>query len=94
MVFIPSIDCVVDLIRPSFCVLHTCMIAISYNYSNFCACLLVDRAGRNSPAAPLLAGPVFLKVKMKYKFYKKEVINKSASVIFGLVTLIILSYKR
>ena len=56
--------------------------------------MLVDRAGGNGPAAPVLAGPVFLKVKMKFKFYKKQVINKSASVIFGLVTLIILSYKR
>ena len=63
-------------------------------HSNYCACLLVDRAGGNGPAAPILAGPVFLKVKMKFKFYKKQVTNKSASVIFGLVTLIILSYKR
>ena len=50
------------------------------------------RAGGNGPAAPVLAGPVFLKVKMKFNFYKKQVINKSASVIFGLVRLIILSY--
>ena len=51
-------------------------------------------AGRNGPAAPVLAGPVFLKVKMKFNFYKKEVSNKSAGVIFGLVRLIILSYNR
>ena len=28
------------------------------------------RAGGNGPAAPVLAGPVFLKVKMKVYFYK------------------------
>ena len=28
-------------------------------------------ASRNGPAAPLLARPVFLKVKMKFDFYKK-----------------------
>ena len=50
-----------------------------------------DRAGRNGPAAPVLAGLVFLKVKNKSPFYK-EVIKKSASVIFGLVRLILLGY--
>ena len=45
-------------------------------------------------AAPVLARPVFLKVKMKVHFYKKEVINKSASVVLGLVRLIILSNNR
>ena len=29
-----------------------------------------SRAGGNSPAAPVLAGPVFLKVKMEVHFYK------------------------
>ena len=38
--------------------------------------------GGNGPAAPVLAGPVF-QGKMKFKFYKKEVSNKSAGVIFG-----------
>ena len=32
--------------------------------------------------------------KIKVHFYKKQVIKKSASVIFGLVRLIILSYNR
>ena len=35
------------------------------------------RAGENGPAAPVLAGPVFLKVKkMKVNFYKKQTIKK------------------
>ena len=46
------------------------------------------RAGGNGPAAPVLARPVFLKVKMKYNFYEKEVFSKSAGVIFGLGRLI------
>ena len=32
--------------------------------------ICLNRAGRNSPAVPVLAGPVFLKVKMKVHFYK------------------------
>ena len=51
----------------------------------------MGRASRNGPAVPILAGPVYLKVKMKLNFYKKEVLNKSAGVIFGLVRLIIIS---
>ena len=47
------------------------------------------------PAAPVLARPVFLKwVKIKYHFHKKQVINKSARVIFGLVRLIILIFNN
>ena len=53
---------------------------------------MVSRAGGNGLAAPVLTGPVFLKVKMKFNFYKKETMNKNASVIFRLVKLIILSY--
>ena len=34
------------------------------------------RAGGNGPAAPVLAGSVLLKVKMKFNFYKKEVLKK------------------
>ena len=34
----------------------------------------------------------FFKVKIKPPFYKKQVINKSANVIFGLIRLIILNY--
>ena len=52
------------------------------------------RASGIGAAAPVLAGPVFLKVKVKYHFYKKQTIYKSASVIFELVRLIILSYNR
>ena len=36
-----------------------------------------------------LAGPLFLG-KNKIPFYKKQVINKSTSVVFGLVQLVIL----
>ena len=58
------------------------------------------RASGNGPAALVLAKPVFLKVIMNFHFYKKQVINKnkvmnkSASVTFRLVRLIILSYSR
>ena len=47
----------------------------------------------NGPAALVLAGPGFVKVKIKFHFYKKkkQVIKKSASVIFGPVRLVILS---
>ena len=48
-----------------------------------------SRAGENGLVAPVLAGTVFLKVKkIKVRFYKKQVIKRSASVIFGLVRLI------
>ena len=41
------------------------------------------RASRNGPAALVLAGPVFSQgEKIKVHFYKKQVIKKSASVIF------------
>ena len=52
------------------------------------------RASINGPADPVLAGPVFLKVEMKFHFYKKQVVNKGASMIFGLVRLLILSYYK
>ena len=51
-------------------------------------------AGENGPAALVLAGPVFSIVKLKSHFYKKQVIYKSTSMIFGLIRLIILSYNR
>ena len=53
-----------------------------------------NRAGGIGPAAPVLAGPVFLKVKTKFHFCKKQVINKSACVILGFIKTIILSYNR
>ena len=52
--------------------------------------IYIYRVGGNGLTVLVLAGPVFLKVKMKFNFCKKQVINKSASVIFGLVRLIIL----
>ena len=52
------------------------------------------RAGEIGPDTPVLARPVFLKVKIKCHFYKRQVINKSACVIFGLGRLIILSQKK
>ena len=45
------------------------------------------RAGGNGPAAPILVGPVFLKVKMKVHFYEKQVIQ-NASVIYELARLL------
>ena len=53
---------------------------------------MICRASRNGPAAPVLGKPLFLNVKVKFHFYEKQVINKSASVIFGFVSFIILSY--
>ena len=50
------------------------------------------KAGGSGPAVLGLAGPVFLKVKIKSYFYKKQVISRSASVIFGHFRFIILSY--
>ena len=47
-----------------------------------------------SPAGPVLAGPLLFKVKMKFHFCKKQVMNRSATVIFRLVRLTILLYNR
>ena len=46
------------------------------------------------PAGQVLAGPLLFKVKIKCHFCKKQVMNRSASVIFRLVRLIILLYNR
>ena len=55
-------------------------------------CLLpIDRADGSSPAAPVLPGPVFLKVKVKFHFYKKQVKTRNTGVIFGLLRLTILN---
>ena len=51
----------------------------------------IFKAGRNGPAAPVLALSVCLKVK-QIPFLQKQVIIKGANVIFGLVRLIVLSY--
>ena len=48
-----------------------------------------SKAVADGPVSQVLAGPLFLKVKT-IPFYKKQVINKSTRVIFGLVQLIIL----
>ena len=45
------------------------------------------KAGENCPIAPVLAGPVFLKVKMKINFYENQVISERGSVIFRLARL-------
>ena len=58
---------------------HTCMhgyyIFVSINVSSF--------TEANSPVGQVLARPLFLKVKTKFPFYRKQVINKSTRVIFG-----------
>ena len=52
------------------------------------------RAGGIGPAAPVLAGPVFSQGKSKIPFLQKASNKQSASVILGLIKLIILSYNR
>ena len=49
-------------------------------------------ADGNGLAALVMARPVLFKVKMKFNFYEKQVLNKRACVILGLVRLILLSY--
>ena len=45
----------------------------------------LTQAVATSPAGPVLTGPLFLKAKIKLMaFYKKQVVNKSARVIFSL----------
>ena len=46
------------------------------------------------PAGQVLAGPLLSKVKMKLHFCKKQAMNRSASMIFRLVRLIVLLYNR
>ena len=48
-----------------------------------------DKAIANDPVGQILAGPLFLKVKQT-PFYKKQAINRSTRMIFGLVQLVIL----
>ena len=52
------------------------------------------RAGGIAPADPVLAGPVFSQGKSKIPFLQKASNKQSASVILGLIRLIILSYNR
>ena len=56
--------------------------------------MIIAKAVANGPVGQVLAGPLFLKVKTKFHFYKKQVINKSTRMIFGLVQLVILRYSR
>ena len=53
-----------------------------------------SRAGGISPAAPVLAGPVFSLGKSIIPFLQKVSNKQSASVILGLIRLFILSYDR
>ena len=52
------------------------------------------RAGGIDPAIPVLAGPVFYQGKNNIPFLQKASNKQSASVIMGLIRLIILSYNR
>ena len=52
------------------------------------------RAGGIGLAAPVLTGPVFSQGKSKIPFLQKASNKQSASVILGLIRLIILSYNR
>ena len=54
----------------------------------------MDRAGRIGPDALVLAGPVFFQGINKIQFLQKASNKQSASVILGLIRLIILSYNR
>ena len=57
-------------------------------------CVTQYRAGEIGPAAPVLARPVFHQGKSKIPFLQKASNKQSASVILGLIRLIILSYNR
>ena len=51
-----------------------------------------SRGSATGLASPVLAGPLFPKVKSKFQFYKKQGIIKSDSMNFGLFRLITLRY--
>ena len=74
-------------------ILYDKLYDVKKQYSQ-CTLNVYSKAGGSSLVVLVLAGPVFLKVKIKVNFYKKQVINKSASVIFELARLIVLSYSR
>ena len=56
--------------------------------------LCIIRASGIGPATPVLARSVFSQGKNKIPFLQKASNKQSASVILGLVRLIILSYDR
>ena len=45
-----------------------------------------------SPVSPVLVRRLFLKAKYNFTFYKKQIINRSARVIFSLARLVMLYY--
>ena len=47
-----------------------------------------SKAIANGLVGQVFVGPLFLKVKTKFHFAKKQIINKSTSVIFGLLQLV------
>ena len=69
---------------------NTCSNSV-IKFHPMCHSILLSRASGNGltgSADPVLAGWVFLKVKMNFHFYKKQIINKSTSVIFELFGLL------
>ena len=76
----------IGIAKPSFNTLkcHTSW----YKDTTLCIGVAAGAAGQ------VLAGPLLSKVKMKLHFCKKQAMNRSASMIFRLVTLIILLYNR
>ena len=72
---------------PKYCTAHWMLIP----QSQYC---MPCRAGGIGPAAPVLARPVFVQGKSKILFLQKASNKQSASVILGLIRLIILSYNR
>ena len=69
----------------------TCICMLNQTINSYTQPVLLIGVG----AGPVLAGPLSVfKVKIKFHFCKKQVMNRSASVIFRLVRLIILLYNR
>ena len=68
-------------------------------WCSICICGMIKDWDSNigvaaGPAGQVLAGPLLSKVKMKLHFCKKQAMNRSASMVFRLVRLIILLYNR
>ena len=72
---------------------HSCILVIIINIPETIKVPSHIGAGAG-PAGLVLAGPLLFKVKIKFHFCKKQVMNRSASVILRLVRLIILLYNR
>ena len=57
--------------------------------------MLIFKVVADCPVGQVLAKPLFLmQGKNKILFYRKQVINKSTMVIFGLIQHVILRYSR